>query len=383
MSEVPRPLTALHTEPAWLTHAAETAQWMVQLLAWLWLGQQGVRLGWPLASGVLAVALWWAVRVLCRGTGWALRCPSAWMAVCGAVVAVDVWLSAVAGAPAGTLWALLALAALWGVWSALIETRSLGRRQHAAHRAWQPVLAASLLGLAWGLPAGAGVRAGAVALLLGLCAAVLYARDRRPGLRAHACKGASGTLSHLPAPSAMGLMMGTLWLGGDWCMGSGWTQEQAVAAHVALMAGLPALLALLLQVLKERRGMRLSPAAHDAFSLGCITLSGGLWLGSSTAHGVLAMALASCAWALHCKRPRVVLQVRAQLSNRSQRYVALLLGPALLVWVGMASAQQGPLAMRYAFVLLGALSGYLLLRAGLQACQEHFQKPAIARSPIA
>jgi hypothetical protein len=41
----------------------------------------------------------------------------------------------------------------------------------------------------------------------------------------------------------MGLMMGTLWLGNAWCANLGWTNEQMVGAHLALMAGLPALTA--------------------------------------------------------------------------------------------------------------------------------------------
>ena len=44
--------------PRGLAHAGEVAQWTVLLLGWLWLGEQGMRLGWSMASGVLAVAVW-------------------------------------------------------------------------------------------------------------------------------------------------------------------------------------------------------------------------------------------------------------------------------------------------------------------------------------
>ena len=42
-----------------LAHAGEVAHWTLLLLGWLWLGEQGSRLGWSLASGVMPVALWW------------------------------------------------------------------------------------------------------------------------------------------------------------------------------------------------------------------------------------------------------------------------------------------------------------------------------------
>ena len=47
----------LATKHGALSHAGEVAQWVLMLLGWLWLGEQGMRLGWSLASGVLAVSL--------------------------------------------------------------------------------------------------------------------------------------------------------------------------------------------------------------------------------------------------------------------------------------------------------------------------------------
>jgi len=60
-----------------LAHAGELAQWTLLLLGWLWLGEQGSRLGWSLASGVTPVALWWTARLMCRGKAWVFRCPPA------------------------------------------------------------------------------------------------------------------------------------------------------------------------------------------------------------------------------------------------------------------------------------------------------------------
>ena len=42
--------------------ALALARWTALLMGWVWLGAQGQRLGWSVASGVLPVALWWALR---------------------------------------------------------------------------------------------------------------------------------------------------------------------------------------------------------------------------------------------------------------------------------------------------------------------------------
>ena len=356
---------------AWLSHTGEVAQWTNQLLAWLWLGQQGQRLGWSLASGVLAVAVWWAARVLCRGTPWAFRCPSVVVGLLGALTALGVvglgWVGASAGAWVHA--SLLALALVWGVWTALIETRSQVSSFQSGRMAWPPVLAAALLGLGWlgwrGLDVGVGdhvVLTRGVGFLLALSAAVLYARDRRPAGRARVCAGAVAGPQTLLAPSAMGLMMGTLWLGHDWCMGAGWSTAQVVTTHVALMAGLPALTAAVLNgALRVRPGLGLSPAAQEMSGLVLMALGALMWLGDSTAYGVLAMLLPSMAWALHCNRTRAVpvsaLQISQQVNHpHVQRGLAVCLGPVLLVWVGVASAEQGPSAMQWALSVLGALA---------------------------
>ena len=59
MSERPPPLR---------TEALALARWTALLMGWVWLGAQGQRLGWSVASGVLPVALWWAMRGLLAHT---------------------------------------------------------------------------------------------------------------------------------------------------------------------------------------------------------------------------------------------------------------------------------------------------------------------------
>jgi len=386
----PKPfISGAHGGPAWLLHAGEVAQWLVQLLGWLWLGQQGMLRGWSMAGGVMAVAVWWALRVACRGQNWALRCPSALVGALGGATALGVlFIESAPVSNAGPVSVVL-LAAAWGVWCALIETRAKGGRALLGGWAWQPVVAAGLLGAA--LCLGMAAPKEIFALMLGGCAAVLYRRDLEPGLRARVCKSALGGWPNLLAPSSMGLMMGTMWLGGDWCMGTGWPQGYNVAAHVALMAGGPPVLAGLLAYFAQRGLVRAveqhGAAAYDYASLLFTAAAAMLWLAGGNAHGGWAMALSSLAWALHCVRPRGAGAHLAshwglwakdlQLRTGPMRRGALLLGPVLLLWVGGASAQLGPQALQLALGLLGALAALLLLASGVQAARAYFHHQTV------
>jgi len=376
MSEVWRLFTPRRAGHTWLAHGGEVAQWSVQLLGWLWLGQQGMRLGWPVASGVLAVALWWAVRVLCRGMLWTFQCPSWVVGWCGGLTAAGVCLHEQWGGHV----ALLALAAVWGVWSALVETRHPVSTLAAGRLAWHPLVAAGLLGWMWRVFSGGGVEGsgevspGDVGLWLGLCSAVLFARDRQLAWRAQACTGATGAPQNGLAPSAMGLMMGTLWLGHDWCLGTGWTTGQVVSAHVVLMAALPVLVACLLHVWPRMNG---SPVVQDMASLALMALGALMWLGNGMAYGLLAMLLPSVAWALHCNCTRAAAGPWARMPLGLQRCLALCCGPVLLVGVGMVSPEQGPLSIQWALASLGVLAGIWLVVAGLHAAVGHFQEQAV------
>lgn len=341
--------------PTVLTHAGEVAHWTVMLLGWLWLGEQGMRLGWSLASGVLAVALWWAVRLLCRGSPWALQSRAATMAWCGGLSAAGVWLpelmallpaaavnaSAVNMAHAG----LLIVALLWGAWSGLIETRSRFSTFQSGPLAWHPVLAAVLVGLAWLAAGEMSWTPWRVSVLVALCATVLHARDRATLLGLPGCHGPRPGLSSLLAPSAMGLMMGSLWLGNGWCAGWGWSTEDMVLGHLAMMAVLPALVAPSWRWISAHRSSGLSQVL---LALGALML-----LGQSAVHGLLAMLLPSLAWAVHCSRPRTAMGAASAAPPWLVRSTALALGPGLLVWVGVASPMLGPTAMQTALALLG------------------------------
>ena len=127
-----------------------------------------------------------------------------------------------------------------------------------------------------------------------------------------------------------------------------------VAFHLALMAGLPVMVA---GLLRGWGAARVSPHAQTQGVL--VLLLGGalLLLGSSVWQAVLAIVLPALAWALHCCRPRQFLATATSLlSSWIGRSLALLLGPLLLLWVGAASSADGPWPLRAAMLLFGILA---------------------------
>ena len=350
------PTPAVPASPRSLAHAGEAAQWTVVLLAWLWLGEQGALRGGPWASGVLAVALWWAARLLSRGSAWAQQAPARVMGVCGLMTACSLWLADLLALYGVAHGALLGVALCWGLWTGAIETRSRVSTFQLGPVAWHPVLAAALVGGVWCLPSGV-LRLWAVTGLLLACAAALYARDRALAEPSAACRGPQAALHHLLPSCAMGLMMGSLWLGNAWCAALPWTPQDRVWSHLALMAVLPAGVAYLLRVEGRARWPALPLIC---VSLGCLALGAALPWGDSAAQGLLGMLLPSLAWAVHCCRQRLPENLTARTSPRRVRATALLLGPGLLVWVGVASALQGPWAMRSALGALGLLAALQL-----------------------
>jgi hypothetical protein len=248
---------------------------------------------------------------------------------------------------------LLGLAVVWGLWSALIETRSQVSTFRLGPVAWHPVLAAALVVGCWPWPSGAFVTQGGVMALLAVSAGVLYAHDRSTASQILSCRGPRASIKTLLAPTAMGLMMGTLWLGNAWCAGLGWSNEHMVGAHLALMAGLPSLTAWVM------RAFLPSPAAsalQGHASLSLLVLGALMLLGNSPAHAMLVMLLPSLAWAVHCSRQRTAVDARQGLAPWMTRILALVLGPLLLVAVGVASPLQGPWAMQSALALLGVVA---------------------------
>ena len=206
--------------------------------------------------------------------------------------------------------------------------------------------------------------------LLAVCATLLHARERHSARRTTPCKASAVTHSQLLAPSAMGLMMGALWLGDAWCAGLGWSPEQMVWAHLGLMAGLPAGVALVLRGLPD--GADLS-AHHAHIGAALMVLGAVMLLGNTAVHGLLAMGLPSLAWALHCSRhgmARVAPPLGAP--GWTLRWLAVLLGPGFLLGVGVVSPHWGPVAMQAALAALGGLAAlWLTLSAWRPPVQQH------------
>ena len=336
-----------------LAHAGEVAQWTLLLLGWLWLGEQGSRLGWSLANGVMAVALWWTARLLCRGQAWVFRCPPLLIGLGGLFIAFGVALTSQLSDHAAAHLSLLMVALLWGLWSAMVETRSQVSTFEMGPLAWHPLMAAVLVALVLYWPDGFHHTTGAVSMLLTLCALVLWRRDHRTFGRVAVCRGPQSPIESLLAPSAMGLMMGSLWIDNTWCAGLGWRTDDMVAFHLALMAGLPVMVA---GFLRSWGAVRVSPHVQAQGVL-VLLLGGALaLLGSSVWHAVLAIVLPSLAWSLHCCRSRQPQATASLLLPWISRSLALCLGPLLLLWVGAASSADGPWPLRAAMLLFGILA---------------------------
>lgn len=295
------------------TCATRSARSAVLLAGWLWLGFQGERLGWSLASGLGVVALWWALRLLLghRFGRWTPPHRRTWTCAMGL------------GTGLGVL---------------LVEHGALGR-------IGLPVLLATAV--TWAL----------------WCAALTPGANRRPPREAADPPSATALAARVLPTTAMGLMMGSMWLSGQWCATAGWSPASMVLLHVALMALLPLLLQAPAQALHTHAVWR------DALPLALLALGGGCALLSGTAGGaMLGMALQVLAWAL-CPRaadPRPqngTAQAARLWRAASQASVGALAlgGPLLLLLVGWLSPTAGPAALHGAQALLGALALAALL----------------------
>ncbi|MEW6478307.1 MAG: hypothetical protein AB1455_02515 [Pseudomonadota bacterium] len=241
------------------------------LAAWVLLGWLGMRLGWSVASGVLPVVVWWAVRVSAarrHGPRRDVGLVGLWLAMLSlATIASGL------AAPYG-LALLLVAAAGWGLWSATLS--------------------------------------------------------------------ACGSDQPLPlAQLAMGLMMGSLWLSSQWCLGPGWTDGQTLALHLGLMAGLPLAVSLASRV----TGTQL--AVNPRHALVLLAVGALLMATAGTPAGHIAgMALVVLGGAL---------DVQPRQAAPSDALIRLA-GPAMLLVIGVMAPALGPATLQSAWALVALLA---------------------------
>lgn len=340
--------------PTLRTEALALARWTALLMGWVWLGAQGQRLGWSVASGVLPVALWWAIRGLLAHTDLPARLARPAIPLLGALTAGGAWLVGHAPAPATGHAALLVLAAVWAAWSACLEVplaRGACRRRWSG---WPPLLAAALTALCTAGVPGVSDSLWAAPLVL-LCTALLSRWAPAPAAQQLAPTAAST----LPA-TAMGLMMGTLWLSNAWCSAAGVSPATVVLIHLGLMSALPALTRL------DWVPRHLPTPWAARLPLALLALGAGVLLaGSSAANGLVGMGLLALAWSVHAGRHRAGVSRWAP-----HGAVALgwsLGGPALLLAVGWLSPTAGPAAQQIGYGFLGGAALVALLVSGWRA----------------
>ena len=333
------------------TEALALARWTVLLMGWVWLGAQGQRLGWSVASGVLPVALWWAMRGLLAHTDLPARLARPAIPLLGALTAGGALLVGHWPAPATGHAALLVLAAMWAAWSVCLEVplaRGACRRRWSG---WPPLLAAALTALCTAGVPGVSDSLWAAPLVL-LCAAVLSRWAPAPAAHHPALTAASA----LPA-TAMGLMMGTLWLSNAWCNAAGVSPATVVVIHLGLMAALPALTRF------DLVPRHLPTPWAERLPLALLALGAGVLLaGSGAANGLVGMCLLALAWSVHAGRHRPGV-------SRLAPHFAVTLGwslggPALLLAVGWLSPTAGPAAQQIGYGFIGGAALLALLVSG-------------------
>ena len=331
--------------------ALALARWTTLLMGWVWLGAQGQRLGWSLAGGVLAVALWWALRLVLARLHWQAPAPPTRLAL-GMLTAAGAGTVARLDGGQASFWALVVLATLWAAWSVALDTTAA----NAAHCqrpwvGWPPVAAALITWAVLGVPVVHPLTGVPVSLVL--LGAALLACGSPPARRAPPrgeplAMTAASSLPH----TAMGLMMGSLWLGSAWCVSAGWSMQAVVGLHLLLMAALAGLIPL------GEMPRQLSPLTRRALPL-VLVLVGALLMcaGQKPAHHLVGMLLLALAWAWPMQPAAFVGQTMHWPALRW----APLGGPLLLVTVGIWSPSLGPQALALAYGGLGALAGIVLL----------------------
>jgi hypothetical protein len=355
------------------------ARWLVLLTGWVWLGAQGQRLGWALASGVVPVALWWVMRLCFARMAIVQGLPRSASFVLGLLTSLGGLLISLF--PQLGFTALLLLAVLWAAWLVLLDSAAAATQCSRRWVGWPPLLAAGLCALAIATPlatppatpfatplstplvAALIAAFGAVAVPVLLLAAVWLSRDLPIHRTSWCChtRGRESQPASVISASAMGLMMGTLWLGSAWCSAAGWSNAQVVVLHLALMSVLPSLTRL--DVIPSQLPYLLSQRVPLALIVAASLV---LLSGTQPTYGLVGMGLLSVAWAIRSSRQYEVKRVHDLWS--------VLSGPALLLLVGWLSPLYGPQTLQWAYGLLGIMAFIALATTIVLAKRQQPQK---------
>lgn len=352
------------------------ARWTALLMGWVWLGAQGQRLGWSLASGVVPVALWWALRLLLARQMWKAVPARRTLLVLGLLTAAGAGLVARVDAGPASLWMLMVLAALWAAWLVALDATAISTaRCTRPWVGWPPVLAALITWAVLDISVAQPLTGLPVALVL--LGAALLASATLIGRRASPRHSPTplNTASTLPQ-TAMGLMMGSLWLGSAWCASAGWSTQTVVGFHILLMAVLPGL------VRMDLIPRQLPPLASRALPLVLVSVGALLlYAAQLLAQGLVGMLLLALAWALTLQ-PAATLKTAQPLRTQHWAHLwAPLGGPLLLVIVGAWSPSMGPQALALAYGGLGALAGITLLAVLARQTAQHRFRSTQPRTP--
>lgn len=333
------------------------AEATVHCLAWLVLGQLGMRMGWGWAGGLAGVAAWWALRQVWTYLPWPdslgffLRPLSlASMATAGLIL-----ISLLGRSTLGLMgWGLATVA-----WAGLAASVQRSARMnasavpdHASHRLVMPVAAA----MAWwiaGDPDQWSQRWWLAIPVLYFAAAGLHRGQRLdPHLNEPRC---GDRYFGVCAASqwSMGLMMGSLFLHAHWCQQAGWPVSDLIALHLGIMVFLPLLLQTFIPLMAAslvRRGSAILLASGGMVAV----------LDISPNHLMLSMVLQTMAWALTTLTSDRSTSPKDHSSGPA--WLLALCGPVLLVFMGWASSWWGPVAMAAVHAGLGLIG---LAAAGL------------------
>ena len=332
--------------PTWLTAGyglglcANTARWVLMLLAWVWLGEQGIQEGWLYASGVWPLVLWWGSRLVARQWQWRMDAHMQAAVIRSSGTAAAIFLAACQFVPDSVSFFMLLISAVcWGICSGVSEHGQ--QRSCTPAPAASPLLAALLVGVLWWAPSAWASTLVVLALLI--CATVMAGNASRTPSVAQPRHQDNGLAS-----LAMGLMMGTMWQSGAWCVGLGWSETSGVVMHLLLMAALPALVMQLDKVIKIK-----------AQTLQILTLvilaTGSLLLGlAGPAYWLWGMVLHALAWSLKWGAAVPVpwtSNTNAKTAPASQSLL-LAVGPVALWLIGETIQQNGPLVLQLVQLLL-------------------------------